>query len=238
MQYHKPQDCVSSPLLHSELCSSLWEFHSFLSLPADTMMTSSRKARNLPKWLKERWHFAFIEAYRSLPELWNTENRHFDCELRFWLWPKVTIPHSHGQEDSQKRQKNWQTWLKTCAVPENIQFSFLCNSFYTVKRHGLSVSVWARHLFPSKFLFLSFSHGSRTEKEVLQRYSTSVTFLFFLTLCEQCQVKKKTPKRRLVVRPILAGCMNSRRQVDLIDMQTEPDGCYRFIMNYQDHLTK
>jgi len=32
--------------------------------------------------------------------------------------------------------------------------------------------------------------------------------------------------------------MNSRCQVDLNDMQSEPDGYYRFIMNYQDHLTK
>jgi len=32
--------------------------------------------------------------------------------------------------------------------------------------------------------------------------------------------------------------MNSRCQVDLIDMQSEPDGYYRFIMNHQDHLTK
>ena len=55
---------------------------------------------------------------------------------------------------------------------------------------------------------------------------------------QPCQLKKKTPKRGLVVRPILAGCMNSRCQVDVIDMQSEPDGCYRFIMNYQDPLTK
>lgn len=32
--------------------------------------------------------------------------------------------------------------------------------------------------------------------------------------------------------------MNSRGQVDLIDMQTEPDERYKFILNYQDHLTK
>jgi len=32
--------------------------------------------------------------------------------------------------------------------------------------------------------------------------------------------------------------MNSWCQVDLIDMQSEPDRYYRFIMNYQDHLTK
>jgi len=32
--------------------------------------------------------------------------------------------------------------------------------------------------------------------------------------------------------------MNSRCQVDLIDMQVQPDGNYRFILVYQDHLTK
>jgi hypothetical protein len=31
--------------------------------------------------------------------------------------------------------------------------------------------------------------------------------------------------------------MNSRCQADLIDMQSEPDGCYRFIKNHQNHLT-
>jgi len=60
----------------------------------------------------------------------------------------------------------------------------------------------------------------------------------YLALCEQCQLKKKTTKWGLVVRPILSHYMNSACQVDLIDMQSEPDGYYRFIMNYQDHLTK
>ncbi|XP_064109652.1 KRAB-A domain-containing protein 2-like [Macrobrachium nipponense] len=32
--------------------------------------------------------------------------------------------------------------------------------------------------------------------------------------------------------------MNSRAQVDLIDMQSQPDGKHRFILNYQDHLKK
>jgi len=51
-------------------------------------------------------------------------------------------------------------------------------------------------------------------------------------------IEEKAPKRGLVVRPILSDYMNSRCQVDLIDMQSEPDGYYRFITNYQDHLTK
>nr|CAI5848448.1 unnamed protein product [Callosobruchus analis] len=32
--------------------------------------------------------------------------------------------------------------------------------------------------------------------------------------------------------------MNSRCQVDLIDMQTKPDRDFHFILNYQEHLTK
>lgn len=32
--------------------------------------------------------------------------------------------------------------------------------------------------------------------------------------------------------------MNSRCQIDLIDMQAQPDGDYKFICVYQDHLTK
>ena len=55
----------------------------------------------------------------------------------------------------------------------------------------------------------------------------------YLALCEQCQLKKKTTKQVLVVRPILSHYMNSRCQVDLIDMQSESDGYYLFIMNYR-----
>ena len=32
--------------------------------------------------------------------------------------------------------------------------------------------------------------------------------------------------------------MNSRAQVDLIDMQSQPDGELKWIIVYQDHLTK
>lgn len=32
--------------------------------------------------------------------------------------------------------------------------------------------------------------------------------------------------------------INLKLQVDLVDLQTLPDGQYKFIMHYQDHLTK
>lgn len=60
----------------------------------------------------------------------------------------------------------------------------------------------------------------------------------YLLLCQQCQLKKKVKRKGLVVRPILTSEMSSRCQVDLIDMQSEPDQDFRFILNYQDHLTK
>ncbi len=65
-----------------------------------------------------------------------------------------------------------------------------------------------------------------------------LAIMAFLDLCENCQMKKKKPKKGLVVKPILSQHLNSRCQVDLIDWQTLPAGEYKFIFVYQDHLTK
>jgi hypothetical protein len=46
------------------------------------------------------------------------------------------------------------------------------------------------------------------------------------------------PKKGLTVKPIIHTEINSRCQVDLIDMQANSDNDYKFIMVYQDHLTK
>ena len=42
----------------------------------------------------------------------------------------------------------------------------------------------------------------------------------------------------MVVKPILSKEFNSRGQVDLMDFQSNSDGNYKFLMVYQDHLTK
>jgi hypothetical protein len=78
------------------------------------------------------------------------------------------------------------------------------------------------------------------EAEINKKYCnvTRTAIQIYLSLCEQCQGKKKMNMKGLVVAPILSNHMNSRCQIDLIDMQTEPDRDYRFILNYQDHLTK
>jgi len=42
----------------------------------------------------------------------------------------------------------------------------------------------------------------------------------------------------LVSKPIVHTAFNSRAQIDLIDMQSQCYNDYRFILNYQHHLTK
>ena len=52
----------------------------------------------------------------------------------------------------------------------------------------------------------------------------------YLSVCEECQRKRAKISKHVVVKPIISNDMNSRCQVDLIDMQSQPDGEYRFIM--------
>ncbi|XP_072392374.1 KRAB-A domain-containing protein 2-like [Diabrotica undecimpunctata] len=77
-------------------------------------------------------------------------------------------------------------------------------------------------------------------KELKKKYKNiTVEFVkVYLNLCVPCQKKMSIPKKGLVVKPILSSAFNSRCQVDLIDMQSQADGDYKFIMVYQDHLTK
>ena len=50
--------------------------------------------------------------------------------------------------------------------------------------------------------------------------------------------KIESSKKGLVIKPMIFSEMNSRAQVDLIDMQSQPDGDLKWILVYQDHLTK
>ena len=50
--------------------------------------------------------------------------------------------------------------------------------------------------------------------------------------------KQKDIKKDVVVKPMVFAEFSSRYQVDLIDFQSQPDREYKFIIVYQDHLTK
>jgi hypothetical protein len=123
---------LSSRLSQRELPSSRRESYSFLSLPADTTMASSRgtsvSSNSFSRWTS---HDIFLFKCSFLLHILR-----FLFFFRITLWPMWLAnskrqpcfypPQSHAREDTQ----NWQTWWETCVVPENIQFSFSC-SFFT-----------------------------------------------------------------------------------------------------------
>ncbi|GFW08317.1 KRAB-A domain-containing protein 2 [Trichonephila clavipes] len=51
-------------------------------------------------------------------------------------------------------------------------------------------------------------------------------------------MKRSALKKGIVVKPMISSELNSRCQVDLIDLQSNRDSEYKFMMVYQDHLTK
>ncbi|XP_011165454.2 KRAB-A domain-containing protein 2-like [Solenopsis invicta] len=88
-------------------------------------------------------------------------------------------------------------------------------------------------------MYVAVGHGGRTT-ECNRKYKniTVKAIMTYLKLCQPYQKKQKTLKKGIVIKPILHSEMNSRCQIDLIDLQTNPDGNYKFILVYQDHLTK
>jgi uncharacterized protein YqgV (UPF0045/DUF77 family) len=89
---------------------------------------------------------------------------------------------------------------------------------------------------------INVDHGGRTRmiKELNRKYKnvTVESIVTYLRLCERYQKNQRTLKKGLIVNPILHNEMNSRCQVDLIDMQSNPDRDMKFTSVYQDHLTK
>ncbi|CAF2230927.1 unnamed protein product [Rotaria magnacalcarata] len=81
-----------------------------------------------------------------------------------------------------------------------------------------------------------------TLKEVKKRFVniTEKQVTLFISGCEECKRKRSMPKSatKLVIKPVISNDFNARGQVDLVDKQLCPDGLYKFIVTYQDHLTK
>ena len=89
---------------------------------------------------------------------------------------------------------------------------------------------------------LIIGHGGRNRmiKETQTTYKniTAESIMLYLSLCVPCLKKSKVPKKGLVIKPMIFSEMNSRAQADLIDMQSQPDVDLKWILVYQEHLTK
>lgn len=109
------------------------------------------------------------------------------------------------------------------------------NIKYYVHKEQLFDIIHAAHL--------ETGHGGKhkLEKNIKTKYVniTREVILDYLELCLICKKKKAHSKKGTVVKPLVFKEINQRDfQVDLIDMQTSQDGEYKFILNYQEHLTK
>ena len=61
----------------------------------------------------------------------------------------------------------------------------------------------------------------------------------YISFCSDCQEKKKrTVHKGLVVKPVRSETIFSRSQIDLVNLQTLPDGEYKYILPYVNHFTK
>ena len=90
---------------------------------------------------------------------------------------------------------------------------------------------------------IATGHGGRDRmmKELNKKYAniTRDAVELYKSYCQECQKKRKRPMTKgVVVRPILSKEFSSRGQVDLIDMQSMGKNSFKWILVYQDHLTK
>jgi hypothetical protein len=126
---------LSSRLLDRELRSSLKEYHSFLILPANTTMASYQGTQpysnSFSRWASHdiflfKYHFLLhiLRFLFFLPENIVAYVANKQKTIALFLSTIITSTRRHTE-----LKKNWQTWWKTCAVPENIQFSFSCSFF-------------------------------------------------------------------------------------------------------------
>ena len=87
------------------------------------------------------------------------------------------------------------------------------------------------------------SHGKviLTWKKTKQYYSNISQEMVkeYIDLCSICGTQEASkPAKMKLLKPILSKTFNDREQVDLVDMQSIPDGEYKWILHFQDHLTK
>ena len=109
------------------------------------------------------------------------------------------------------------------------------NFLYVVANEQLYETISKEHL--------SLGHAGITKMMHLTRSKyynvTQEAVTLFISLCEECERKrKKASSKGIVVKPIRSSKAFERMQVDLIDMQGDPDGENNWILNAQDHKTK
>ena len=119
---------ISNRLSHRELGSSLRESHSFLSLHADTTMTSSflaihstdeHRMMKIPL-LTPRFTFSFYFSDNIMTDVASKQQTTA-------LFLSTIVTNTRRHTELTKKKKTDKRDGETCVVPENIQFKFSCS---------------------------------------------------------------------------------------------------------------
>lgn len=142
----------------------------------------------------------------------------------------------------------WQRGTKKTRKEYHIYEKFALKSFAGIdkvisKKDSRLLATKENVLNIIKDIHVSCGHKGekKTHQKVSENYSNISRKIVteFIKQCERCVEKvRRKEKSGVVVRPILAKDFNERGQIDLVDMQSLPDGPFRYIMHYQDHLSK
>lgn len=86
-------------------------------------------------------------------------------------------------------------------------------------------------------------HGKRDRtKEQCKLWYENITteaVVIFLSCCVECAKRiQKNTVSNMVIKPVRSSDALSRTQIDLIDLQTFPDGEFKWILTVQDRFTK
>ncbi|XP_066946986.1 KRAB-A domain-containing protein 2-like [Macrobrachium rosenbergii] len=158
-----------------------------------------------------------IEYYNLIEELRVASSAKNKSNRQYYILGRYEVLQCGGVEKLIKKRKD--------ETQELVYFVHVEDMFETIKRAHMATG-----------------HGGRDKMvKELSKYAniTRDTIELFKSLCVQCQKKRKRcATKGVTVKPILSKDYGSRSQVDLVDMQSCAKGKYKWIMVYQDHLTK
>ena len=87
----------------------------------------------------------------------------------------------------------------------------------------------------------STGHGGRDRMMHVSRHYQNLTrsmVEIYLSLCLICHEKKSLSNKGIVTKPMLMERYLEKMQIDLVDMQSKPDGQFKWILTCADHFTK
>lgn len=132
-------------------------------------------------------------------------------------------------------------WLSKYDIMETADEEYLIFKKKCVDDPTIRIIPVEKYFEILKEVHKTVGHGGRLKmiQHIKNRlYIPKKPIELFVDLCSVCEKKRAVPRKGIVTQPIVSKDFNTRGQVDLIDLQSAPDGEFKWLMNYQDHATK